>query len=117
MSTAGSSLGVRRQTSLRCILLLISAVDFFIPRFRKIFDEALPGQDLPALTLLIEKAQPFLSALSICWLIAGIWLLRRHQLPWLLAIFALILAQIAVTGFGLFLPFDHTTTGLNSASH
>jgi hypothetical protein len=107
---------------LEALLLLASIPNFFvtlnIPRYRQIFQDALPGKPLPLLTEILINHSTFFLLLTLAFPIAGVVIISRGKRArnWLVAGTLLIIAvgaQLALTQFAMFAPMTDLFTGIS----
>ena len=107
---------------LEALLLLASIPNFFvtlsIPRYRQIFQDALPGKPLPLMTEILINHPTFFLLLTLALPIAGVVIISRGKRArnWVAAGTLLILAvgaQLALTQFAMFAPMTDLFTGMS----
>jgi hypothetical protein len=103
----------RRRPAARPVLVALLVLMFgadtltesvIVSKFRKIYEEALPGMRLPTPTQFILDYQTLLVIAATGLLLVGIWLLYQMRTTWLWILFTVIAIQIGVTVVELFIP-------------
>ena len=94
---------------------------FLISSFQKIFMDAMPGQELPFMTLMVIKYRLLLISLSLGWPLLAILLaffVRDHRvaLGSLATVFILVVAQYMITSSALESPMTNLLRGMSSGT-
>jgi hypothetical protein len=120
MSERSRRLFVPTRKTLILLVVLLSCANVItesvvVSKFRKIFEDDLPGMKLPDLTQFILDNQPYLIIATIAWLGLGLWIIYQARAAWLAPLFAIMTAQIAVTVYALIIPMTHIVIGMSAA--
>jgi hypothetical protein len=84
-----------------------------IPKFSRLFQDALPGQVLPPLTRFILSNQDWLVIVASVLSILGLWAIFRRLPTWCAFCLLVSGAQVGMTLLALFLPIMQMQVGLN----
>ncbi len=82
---------------------------YLVPGFERIYEDALPGQCLPAITVVAVNARALGVAFAILWPLAGVTAASRQSRHTMLVInlgYLFLLALIGVWVFALFVPIS-----------
>jgi type II secretory pathway component PulF len=104
-------------------LLGLSAIHVFmflivVPKFERIYQEALPGMPLPGLTGFVIGGRFVLALIALVWLVAGVvaaWQ-RSRAATWIIRLgYVYFFPMIGVTVLALFMPFcGVSVTGMSN---
>jgi hypothetical protein len=80
---------------------------FLVPKFERIYQDALPGRPLPEITVFIIAARFLFALVAFAWPIVGVIAVWRRQRAaiWIINLgYLYFLLAIGVTVFALFMP-------------
>lgn len=120
MLRAAYSSGALGQWVLAALLVLFCACDFYlhtvaILKFQHIYEDALPGVDLPQITSYYLNFRALNAVLDIFWLAGGLYTLKNFRREWLFVFFTAMFIQMGVTFIALAMPMVGLNGGVSNA--